>query len=106
MMENSYVRRNFSISRSGKFKRRIKERVSITEQDWLKLDDENNNSSSRLQQELLRIEVKDNEKTTLGRSVSHNDNNDKKNFFTSTKSNSDKNDKKITETTSTNEFVP
>jgi hypothetical protein len=35
MTETSISRRNFSISRSGKFKRRSKDRVSITDQSWI-----------------------------------------------------------------------
>ena len=35
MTETSLTRRNFSISRSGKFKRRNKDRLSITAQNWI-----------------------------------------------------------------------
>ena len=38
MTETSLSRRNFSISRSGKFKRRSKDRVSITDQHWITPD--------------------------------------------------------------------
>lgn len=38
MTETPVTRRNFSISRSGKFKRRSKDRVSITDQSWITPD--------------------------------------------------------------------
>jgi hypothetical protein len=38
MTETSTTRRNFSISRSGKFKRRNKDRVCITDQSWITVD--------------------------------------------------------------------
>jgi len=38
MTETPVTRRNFSISRSGRFKRRSKDRVSITDQSWITPD--------------------------------------------------------------------
>ncbi|CAG9809900.1 unnamed protein product [Chironomus riparius] len=103
MTETSATRRNFSISRSGKFKRRNKDRVSITDQHWITPD---------IEFEFERII--NSQKASIGGNVesasrtlgqcSQNAINDKS-LFTTLNSNDKKSDKNCDENASSNEFV-